>query len=127
MAANRLGCEQVPVDYQDYASEAEEWADLIADNRLSELSQWQRGELKDILQELDTGALDMELTGYDAAAMEALMSEFHVPDNTGVLGENGYSYKEQFAVIVICADEPEQCKVYERLNAEGYSCKVVAT
>ncbi len=29
----------VPVDRQDYATEAEEWADLIADNRIAELAQ----------------------------------------------------------------------------------------
>ena len=29
MAAQMLGCEVVPVDLQDYASEAEEWADMI--------------------------------------------------------------------------------------------------
>ena len=39
MAAQKLGLSQVPVDYQDYESEAAEWADLIADNRLSELAE----------------------------------------------------------------------------------------
>ena len=38
LAAMERGWEYVPADYQDYASEAEEWADLIADNRLAELS-----------------------------------------------------------------------------------------
>jgi hypothetical protein len=37
-AALLLGC-QVPVDRQDYATEAEEWADLIADNRIAELAE----------------------------------------------------------------------------------------
>jgi len=37
-AAILLGTEVVPVDYQNYATEAEEWADLIADNRIAELS-----------------------------------------------------------------------------------------
>jgi len=39
LAAQHLGLEQVPVDRQDYTSEAEEWADLIADNRISELAE----------------------------------------------------------------------------------------
>ncbi len=78
-AAKLLGVSQVPIDRQDYANEAEEWADLIADNRLSELSYIDNPTLKDLLEELDTGALDMELTGFTEMEMERLMSQFHVP------------------------------------------------
>lgn len=80
MAAKVLKVSEVPVDRQDYATEAEEWADLIADNRLAELATPDMPDLKDLLQELDTGALDMELTGYTEQAMADLMSQFHVPD-----------------------------------------------
>ena len=80
-AAKLLGVEQVPVDRQDYATEAEEWADLIADNRLSELNEMDGAALKDILQELDSGMLevlgaDMEITGFTDAAMAELLSQF---------------------------------------------------
>src|SRR4030043_702688 len=37
-AAQLLGCKQVPVDLQDYASEEEEMLDLLADNRIAELA-----------------------------------------------------------------------------------------
>jgi len=37
-AAKRLGLEAVPVDYQDYPDEYSELADLVADNRIAELS-----------------------------------------------------------------------------------------
>ena len=73
-AARRLGMTRVPIDYQAYGSEAEEWADMVADNRLAELAEMDPGALKDLLQELDTGALDMELTGYSEAALADLMS-----------------------------------------------------
>ena len=39
LAAQLDDMAEVPVDYQNYASEAEEWSDLIADNRLAELSE----------------------------------------------------------------------------------------
>jgi len=73
-AATLLEAGEAPVDFQDYESEAAEWADLIADNRLSELSQMDTGILKDLLVEIDTGALDMDLTGFDGKALEALMT-----------------------------------------------------
>ncbi|NPV52198.1 MAG: ParB N-terminal domain-containing protein [Firmicutes bacterium] len=79
-AALILGVQQVPVDMQFYATEAEEWADLIADNRIAELAEMDRGVLKDILQELDDGAFDMELTGFTEPEIERLMTQFHVPD-----------------------------------------------
>lgn len=42
-----------------------------------------------------------------------------------LLGANGFKYREQFGVIVICKDEEEHKAVYERLKAQGYKCKVV--
>jgi ParB-like chromosome segregation protein Spo0J len=65
MAAQLLGVEQVPVDRQDYETEAEEWADLIADNRIAELAEMDDALLKDLLVELDAGEFDIELTGFD--------------------------------------------------------------
>ena len=64
MAAQSMGAEAAPVDYQNYATEAEEYADLVADNRLSELSEIDNTKLADILQDIDTGELDLALTGY---------------------------------------------------------------
>ena len=39
---------------------------------------------------------------------------------------SGFSYKEQYAVIVICKDESDQESIYNRLKEEGYKLKVVA-
>ena len=79
MAAQQLGHTEAPVDYQDYTDEAQEWADLIADNRIAELAILDRPIAKDLLEEMDIGDFDMELTGWDARALEDLMTEFHVP------------------------------------------------
>lgn len=80
LAAQLLGVKQVPVDRQDYASDEEELADLIADNRIAELAEMDSTMLKDVLEELDTGAFDMELTGFTEDALEDLMTQFHVED-----------------------------------------------
>jgi len=120
-AAQQLGVASVPVDYQDYDSEASEWADLIADNRLAELAQVDMTGLRDLLQELDVGDLDMDLTGFDLESLERLMTSFG--DHPEPEADN---YQSQFGVIVMCADEGEQQEVYERLTADGLTCKVVA-
>lgn len=36
-----------------------------------------------------------------------------------------YTYKPQYGIIVICADEKEQRVIYECLKAEGLTLKVV--
>ena len=63
-AAKRLGVKEVPIDTQDYATEAEELADMVADNRLAELAQNDTKALLEILEELDTGWIDTDLTGF---------------------------------------------------------------
>lgn len=73
-AAVENGQDHVPVDYQDYASEAEEYADLIADNRLSELSEIDNVELADLLADMDTGEVPIELTGYTEDDLESLIN-----------------------------------------------------
>ena len=36
-----------------------------------------------------------------------------------------FRYKEQFGVIVICRDERDQRRIYNRLTRQGLACKVV--
>lgn len=54
----------VPVEYQEYATEAEEYADLLADNRIAELAEMDNDKLSEILKDLqETENFDMDLTG----------------------------------------------------------------
>ncbi|WP_145099251.1 ParB/Srx family N-terminal domain-containing protein [Sporomusa sp. KB1] len=80
LAAQLLGVGRVPVDRQDYATEAEEWADLIADNRIAELSAIDPTMLTELLEELNVGAIDMDLTGFDESELDKLMTRFSIPD-----------------------------------------------
>lgn len=73
-AALEFGAECVPVDYQNYSNEAEEWADLIADNRLSELSEIDNVKIADLLAEMDTGEVPIILSGYDEDEIENLLA-----------------------------------------------------
>lgn len=72
-AALLEGLKEVPVDYQNYASEAEEYADLVADNRIAELAEVDRVMLADIFADIDTGEIPMELTGFTEDEAQELM------------------------------------------------------
>lgn len=74
MAAQLGNMEQATVDYQDYASEAEEYADLIADNRIAELSEIDQKMLADVFVEIDTGEIDLDQTGYTDEEVEKLVT-----------------------------------------------------
>ena len=87
-AAKLLQVAEVPVDEQDFATEADEWAHLIADNRIAELADADRAMLRDLAEELDSGSFDMELTGFDHAALEELMTAAAPPDAFAEVDEN---------------------------------------
>ena len=87
-AALLEGMKEAPVDYQNYTTEAEEYADLVADNRIAELAETDNKLLADIFAEIDTGEIQMELTGYTedeveglvTALSEALHNDLNEPD-----------------------------------------------
>jgi hypothetical protein len=56
-------------------------AALLAANRFGRVGQDDAALLKDLLQELDSGATDMDLTGYTAEAIEQLMTQVHQPES----------------------------------------------
>lgn len=64
----------VPVDYQNYTSEAEEFADLVADNRIAELAEIDQRMLADIFADIDTGEIPLEATGYNEEEVERLIT-----------------------------------------------------
>ena len=77
-AAEKTGISEVPVIYLPLEGAKAE-AYLIADNRLQDETDWDYEKLKKLLQELDTGEIDLELTGFDMDEIEDLMTQFHVP------------------------------------------------
>lgn len=87
-AALLEGVKEVPVDYQNYTTEAEEYADLVADNRIAELAETDSKLLADILADIDTGEIPVELTGYTedevanlvTALSEAIHNDLTEPD-----------------------------------------------
>lgn len=64
MAAELGDMAEAPVDYQGYASEAEELADLTADNRIAELAATDNRMLADLFADIDTGEIPFMLSGY---------------------------------------------------------------
>jgi len=82
-AALLMGLEDVPVNYQDFHSESDELAHLVADNRIAELSERDSSSLRAILA--DIGAeIDLSSLGYDEfdlAELRVDLSSDHKSDD----------------------------------------------
>jgi len=64
-AALECGLKTVPVNFQDYANNDDELADLVADNRISELSEMGEGAAFQIMSALNEVGFDLDLMGFD--------------------------------------------------------------
>ena len=82
LAAARLkGWSNVPVDYQDYSNKDEEYADLIADNKLAELSEIQEEVMAELMQSFDDPEI-LNLTGYNDEEIESILASIGEEEET---------------------------------------------
>lgn len=137
MAAKELGLPEVPVIVLDHLSDAQRRAYILADNKLAELAGWDVDLLREEIIELDqydppiltaAGFSDDELTAFlgdDGLLPEGMKAAAAESNAAPAQGES--KYREQYGVIVMCADEAEQERIYNRLSDEGLTCKVVVT
>lgn len=122
-AARKLGWSTILVSFVDYDDAAAARV-VLADNRTSDLADYDKDTLLAVLQE----APDLEGTGYTTDDLDDLASELldeGAPGSADLLEPGDDEYNQQFGVTVICQDEAEQQHVYEQLKAEGYDVRVV--
>lgn len=83
-AARLLDDSRVPVVSQDFETEADEWAHLIADNQISELSSLSESKLAELIEDLDKEGINLDMTGFDSSEIEQLlMNSDLVPNDDG--------------------------------------------
>jgi len=101
-AAKLNGWSQTPVDYQDYENEADEYADMVADNKIAELAESDMGmiltDMKDFpdmdtellgvfdfttdcLPEIENTSAELDLTSFDNFQHQCPKCNFEWNDN----------------------------------------------
>ena len=118
MAARKLGMLEVPCIRLGHLTETQRKAYIIADNRLALNAGWDVDLLTIELKSLAEENFRLDLLGFDAQELAKMFDEV----TEDPLKEESYS--EVFNVIVECKDEQEQEKVFNRLDSEGYTCRV---
>jgi len=120
MAARKLGIQEIPSIQLAHLSEAQKRALVLADNKLAMNAGWDESLLKIELKELANYDFNLEIIGFDLIELANLFDE--IQEEEKELKEELYS--EVFNVIVECKDEEEQEKIFNRLDIEGYKCRV---
>lgn len=119
-AAKLIGLDEVLVSIVNV--DDQQAAKIVAvDNRTNDLAEYDEAALLSLLRDLD----DLDGTGYDVDDLDDLISNGDAPGSADFLEPDDDKYESQYAVTVICADEAQQEDVYQKLNAQGYECRVV--
>ena len=98
LAAKLAELNEVPVDYQNYSSQEEETADLLADNKIAEFSKINKKQLLECFEQYDTGETPFILSGYTEAEYEEIAAMFDERDI------NSEKEKEKKDKSVVCPE-----------------------
>lgn len=116
-AALKNGWKEVPVDYQDYESEEQEYADLTADNALAS---WAELDLSGI--NLDIGDLgpdfDIELLGLQEFTVEPADK---LDEMTKTLQDD---MNKKFILEITFPNDMEMMDIHDDLISRGYIVKI---
>ena len=110
MAIRKLGWDKVAVDYQDYESEAQEYADIVADNAIAEWAELDMALVTEEIKLLED--FDIELLGVEICEAEKL-EEKEIDIN--------FEYK----IEVDCGDEDKQKYLTGELQDRGFKVRIL--
>lgn len=114
-AIKKLGWKKAAVDYQDYENEAQEYADIVADNAIAE---WAELDISQINQDFtDLGPdLDLEMLGLKQFTLDPL-EDIDMDDSKSDDGP------KKFILEVQLPGELELRDLYDDLISKGYMVK----
>lgn len=111
-ASEKLGLEEVPCIIADDLTDEQVKAFRLADNKVSEMSEW------------DYDLLNMELDDI----IDINMEDFGFLD----LDDENFERKdlsdkdfEKYEIVIECKNETDLQEKYEKLTEEGYECKIL--
>lgn len=113
-AAKRLKYAEVPCIMVDDLTPEQADALRIVDNKTNE-SPWDIDLLTKELQDMDLSMFDFE---WDLMEETALMDTEDKKERAEV------PYEEKISIVIDCKNEEEAEEIFEKLQGEGYSCRV---
>jgi hypothetical protein len=111
-AAKKLKLREIPCIVADDLSDEQVRAFRLADNKVAEFAEW---DMDMLAEELDGLDFDMSQFGFEP---------FDEPDEREPSEPSEPSIADHFTVIVECKDELDQQRTFEKLQAEGFQCRL---
>ncbi len=112
LAAQELGMTEVPCTYADDLTEEQIKAFRLADNKTAEMSAW------------DFEKLELELSELPGIDMADFGFELDFEEKTETKEPKEATYSESIGVIIDCSDEEEAEEIFNKLQEEGYTCRI---
>lgn len=120
-ALQQIGETHAPVIFLDLgATDADLYA--LFDNKSTENTPWDPPKLADLFTNLVELKADVTLTGFSPEEIQGYRSGDS--EQRAPTGADAEIPDRQFNVVVECEDEPTQKKLFERLQTEGYTCRL---
>ena len=119
-AAKALGWTSIKAIVSDLVG-SELTAFAIADNRLSDLSEFDDEALAIQLKSIQTDGLELDGLGFDDKELEKLLAEESAADGVAVekLAD------ETFLVLITAKDEADQARLLEKFTKQGLDCRAL--
>lgn len=111
LAAKQLGMDKAPCIRLDHLTDEQRRAYALAHNKTAEMSEW------------DFDLLDAELDGI----LDIDMSDFGFgleDDDNETVERKEVDFVETVSVVIDCEDEEEAEEIFEKLQSEGYECRI---
>ena len=117
-AAKALGWTHINIVRTDLMS-SDAAAFAIADNRTSDLSDWDEEALARQLDELRAEGMNLNDLGFDTREVRKLLEE--TPDAISGAAE----LTEKWLVVVTCKDDADQAAFLQQMERDGRECKAL--
>jgi ParB-like chromosome segregation protein Spo0J len=119
-AALSLGLQEVPVRFIDVDDDSA-LAYMLADNKSSELAEWDDEQVAAILSELDGADVDVAGLGWSDEEISDIL------EGSGSEPAEEDKVPTIWQVLVECSDEAGQARVLDLLMAEGLTCRALTS
>jgi len=100
---------------------------MLADNRTSDLADYDEELLTQLLAELSMESLGLQGTGFDENSLDNMLDDLSGVEAGEAAPDQTDELVDKFEIVVSCPSEEEQRKLLDRLMAEGLACRALVS
>jgi len=116
----------VPTIERPFVNENEAMAYIIADNKLTEVGDWDNAKLADMVNELLENDVDL-VSGIGIYNLDEFITELNTLEKTAkdTVETNPEVYEAQYLVIIVAETEREQENLFKEFQDRGLECRLL--